>query len=122
MTRLISIKAASDLPSEFKDKIELQIVDNAIEAVVLKINGQSVRIVGTDNYSKNVKILTEQPKKEVTKYQLIGKVADLEVQPQTYDTEYEAEEAKRKYDSKFDYDTNLVIESVVELVDEDKIS
>lgn len=122
MTRLISIKAASDLPSEFKDKIELQIVDNAIEAVVLKINGQSVRIVGTDNYSKNVKILTAQPKKEVTKYRLVGKVADLDVQPQTYDTEYEAEEAKRKYDSKFDYDTNLTIESVVEFVDEDKIS
>lgn len=122
MTRLISIKAASDLPSEFKDKIELQIVDNAIEAVVLKINGQSVRIVGTDNYSKNVKILTAQPKKEVTKYRLVGKVADLDVQPQTYDTEREAEEAKRKYDSKFDYDTNLVIESIVELVDEDKIS
>ena len=122
MTRLISIKTASDLPSEFKDKIELQIVDNAIEAVVLKINGQSVRIVGTDNYSKNVKILTAQPKKEVTRYRLVGKVADLDVQPQTYDTEHEAEEAKRKYDSKFDYDTNLVIESVVELVDEDKIS
>ena len=122
MTRLISIKAASDLPSEFKDKIELQIVDNAIEAVVFKINDQSLRIVGTDNYSKNVKILTAQPKKEVTRYRLVGKVADLDVQPQTYDTEYEAEEAKRKYDSKFDYDTNLVIESVVELVDEDKIS
>ena len=42
MTRLISIKAASDLPSEFKDKIELQIVDNAIEAVVFKINDQSI--------------------------------------------------------------------------------
>lgn len=122
MTRLISIKAASDLPSEFKDKIELQIVDNAIEAIVLKINGQSVRIVGTDNYSRNVKILAAQPKKEVTKYQLVGKVADLDVQPQTYNTEHEAEEAKRKYDSKFDYDTDLVIESVVELVDEDKIS
>ena len=122
MTRLISIKAASDLPSEFKDKIELQIVDNAIEAVVFKINDQSLRIVGTDTYSKNVKILTAQPKKEVTKYRLVGKVADLEVQPQTYDTEYEAEEAKRKYDSKFDYDTSLTIESVVEFVDEDKIS
>ena len=122
MTRLISIKAASDLPSEFKDKIELQIVDNAIEAVVFKINDQSIRIVGTDAYNKNVKILAVQPKKEVTKYRLVGKVADLDVQPQTYDTEYEAEEAKRKYDSKFDYDTNLVIEYVVELVDEDKIS
>jgi uncharacterized FAD-dependent dehydrogenase len=122
MTRLISIKAASDLPSEFKDKIELQIVDNAIEAVVFKINDQSIRIVGTDNYSKTVKILTAQPKKEVTKYRLVGKVADLDVQPQTYDTEREAEEAKRKYDSKFDYDTNLTIESVVEFVDEDKIS
>ena len=122
MTRLISIKTASDLPIEFKDKIELQIVDNAIEAVVLKINGQSIRIVGTDTYSKNVKILAAQPKKEVTKYRLIGKVSDLDVQPQTYDTEREAEEAKRKYDSKFDYDTNLTIESVVELIDEDKIS
>ena len=121
MTRLISIKAASDLPSEFKDKIELQIVDNTIEAVVCKINGQAIRIVGTDNYSRTVKILIVQPKKEVTRYRLVGKVGDLDVQPQTYDTEYEAEEAKKKYDSKFDYDTNLVIESVVELVDEDKI-
>ena len=121
MTRLISIKAASDLPSEFKDKIELQIVDNAIEAVVLKINGQSIRIVGTDAYNKNVKILAAQPKKEVTKYRLIGKVSDLDVQPQTYDTECEAEDAKRKYDSKFDYDTDLTIEPVVELVDEAKI-
>ena len=122
MTRLISIKAASDLPSEFKDKIELQIVDNTIEAVVCKINGQAIRIVGTDNYSRTVKILIVQPKKEVTRYRLVGKVGDLDVQPQTYDTEYEAEEAKKKYDYKFDYDTNLVIESVVELVDEDKIS
>lgn len=77
MTRLISIKAVSELPEAFKDKVSFQVVDNNVEAVVITLGEETLRIVGTDSYSKNVKVLKTQPKKEVTKYKLSGIVGVL---------------------------------------------
>ena len=77
MTRLISIKAVSELPEAFKDKVSFQVVDNNVEAVVITLGEETLRIVGTDSYSKNVKVLKTQPKKEVTKYKLSGIVGGL---------------------------------------------
>ena len=125
MTRLISIKAVSELPEAFKDKVSFQVVDNNVEAVVITLGEETLRIVGTDSYSKNVKVLKTQPKKEVTKYKLSGVVGDLIMQPEMFDTEYEAiEKRKRKSNEhtlSFD-EVELKIEPVVEYLDEEKIS
>ena len=122
MTRLISIKTTSELPEVFKDKIEFQVVDNKVEAVVVKLQGSYIRVTSNSMYSNDLKILTEQPKKEVTKYELSGTVGGMIMQPEMFDSEHEADEKLRVYKSKFNYDgVDLRIEPVVEFVDEDKI-
>ena len=125
MTRLISIKAVSELPEAFKDKVSFQVVDNNVEAVVITLGEETLRIVGTDSYSKNVKVLKTQPKKEVTKYKLSGVVGGLTMQPEMFDSdsEYEADEKRKSYEYKFNFgEVELKIEPVVEYVDEEKIS
>lgn len=123
MTRLISIKAVSELPEAFKDKVSFQVVDNNVEAVVITLGEETLRIVGTDSYSKNVKVLKTQPKKQVTKYKLSGIVGGLTMQPEMFDSEYEADEKRKSYEYKFNFgEVELKIEPVVEYVDEEKIS
>ena len=122
MTRLVSIKSVNELPEAFKDVIQLQIVDNSIEALVVKLDGQELRITGTDTYSKNIKVLKEQPKKEVTKYKLSGTAGGLVMQPEIFESEYEADEKRKNYEYKFNFgETDLKIEPVIEFVEEDKI-
>jgi hypothetical protein len=80
------------------------------------------RIVGTDSYSKNVKVLKTQPKKQVTKYKLSGIVGGLTMQPEMFDSEHEADEKRKNYEYKFNFgEVELKIEPVVEYVDEEKI-
>lgn len=120
MTRLISIKAVSELPEAFKDKVSFQVVDNNVEAT---LGEETLRIVGTDTYSKNVKVLKTQPKKEVTKYKLSGIVGGLTMQPEMFESEHEADEKRKSYEYKFNFgEVELKIEPVVEYVDEEKIS
>lgn len=120
--RLISVKQVSELPEVFKDKVSFQVVDNNLEALVITIDGVSIRVVGSDSYSKNVKVLAEQPKKEVIKYKLSGSVLGMTMQPETFETEYEAEEKRKAYSYRaYDGESDLKIEPVVEFVDEDKI-
>ena len=45
MTRLISIKAVSELPEAFKDKVSFQVVDNNVEAVNFTVGEETLRIV-----------------------------------------------------------------------------
>jgi dihydrofolate reductase len=65
MTRLISIKAVSELPEAFKDKVSFQVVDNNVEAVVIALGEETLRIVGTDTYSKNVKVLKKYDEENI---------------------------------------------------------
>jgi len=122
MTRLISIKTTSELPEVFKDKIEFQVVDNKVEAVVVKLQGSYIRVTPNGMYSHDLKILTEQPKKEVIKYKLSGLCAGLVMQPEVFDSKDEADAKRSTYECKFNYDeVGLKVEQVVEFVDEDKI-
>ena len=123
MTRLISIKAVSELPEVFKDKVSFQVVDNNVEAVVITLGEETLRIVTNGTYSNHLKILAQQPKKEVTKYKLSGIVGGLTMQPEMFDSEYEADEKRKSYEYKFNFgEVELKIEPVVEYVDEEKIS
>ena len=123
MTRLISIKAVSELPEAFKDKVSFQVVDNNVEAVTFTVGEETLRIVTNGTYSNHLKILTQQPKKQVTKYKLSGIVGGLTMQPEMFDSEYEADEKRKSYEYKFNFgEVELKIEPVVEYVDEEKIS
>lgn len=123
MTRLISIKAVSELPEAFKDKVSFQVVDNNVEAVTFTVGEETLRIVTNGTYSNHLKILTQQPKKQVTKYKLSGIVGDLTMQPEMFDSEQEADEKRKNYEYKFNFgEVELKIEPVVEYVDEEKIS
>ena len=123
MTRLISIKAVSELPEVFKDKVSFQVVDNNVEAVVITLGEETLRIVTNGTYSNHLKILAQQPKKEVTKYKLSGIVGGLTMQPEMFESEYDADEKRKSYEYKFNFgEVELKIEPVVEYVDEEKIS
>ena len=122
MTRLISVKNASDLPEVFKDKVSFQVTDNNVEAVTFTIGEEMLRIVVGNSYSNNLKILTQQPKKQVTRYRLSGSVGGLVMQPELFDQELEADAKRKSYEYKFDFDqVDLKIDPVVEFVDEEKI-
>ena len=125
MTRLISIKAVSELPESFKDKVSSQVVDNNVEAVTFTVGEETLRIVTNGTYSNHLKILAQQPKKQVTKYKLSGVVGGLTMQPEMFDSdsEYEADEKRKSYEYKSNFgEVELKIEPVVEYVDEEKIS
>ena len=123
MTRLISIKAVSELPETFKDKVSFQVVDNNVEAVVITLGEETLRIVTNGTYSNHLKILAQQPKKQVTKYKLSGVVGGLTMQPEMFESEYDADEKRKSYEYKFNFgEVELKIEPVVEYVDEEKIS
>lgn len=122
MTRLISIKSTSELPEVFKDKVEFQVVDNKVEAVVVKVQGSYIRITPSGTYSNDLKILTEQPKKEVTKYKLKGTLCDVQIEEQIFDDERLAQNKKDDYEYRLPIgEVNLTIEPTVVFVDEDKI-
>ena len=120
--RMISIKSVNDLPDVFKDKVQFQVTDNNVEAVVFTLGDATLRIVTNGSYSNNLKVLQSQPKKEVTKYKLSGGIAGMTMQPEMFDSEYDADEKRKVYERKFDYnEVDLKIEPVVEFVEEDKI-
>ena len=122
MTRLISVKTVSDLPEAFKDKVSFQVVDNKVEAVVFTLGEEILRVVVNSTYSNDLKILTQQPKKQVTRYKLSGSVGGLVMQPEMFDSEAEADAKRKGYEYKFDFDqVDLKIDPVVEFVDEEKI-
>lgn len=120
--RMVSIKSVNDLPDVFKDKVQFQVTDNYVEAIVFTLGDETLRIVAADSYSKNLKVLQFQPKKQVTKYKLSGSAGGMQMQPEMFDSENDADEKRKGYERKFDYDeVDLKIEPVVEFVEEDKI-
>ena len=120
--RMISIKSVNDLPDVFKDKVQFQVTDNNVEAVVFTLGDETIRVVVASTYSNSLKVLQSQPKKEVTKYKLSGSAGGMTMQPEMFDSEYDADEKRKGYERKFDYDeVDLKIEPVVEFVEEDKI-
>jgi len=122
MQRFISVKNTSDLPEAFKDKVSFQVVDNKVEAVIFTIGEETIRVVREGNYSNDLKILTQQPKKQVTRYKLSGSVGGLVMQPEMFDQEFDADARRENYEHKFDFDkVDLKIDPVVEFVDEEKI-
>ena len=120
--RLVTIKTQQEIPDNLKEIIKLQVQDNKIEAVVIKLGDEYIRITKGGTYSDDLKITKEQPKKEVKKWKVSGEVLFTEIVPKVFKTLSEAERFKEDMESKVNYTQSaLKIEEFVELVDEEVI-
>ena len=121
-TRLVTIKTQQEIPDNLKEIVKLQVQDNKIEAVVIKLGDEYVRITKSGTYTDELKITKEQPKKEVKKWKVSGEVLFTEIVPKVFKTLSEAENFKCDMESKVRLDqSDLKIEEFVELVDEEVI-
>lgn len=121
--RLITITNEQGIPESLKSIISMQIVDNKVEAIVVKSDNDYIRITKNDGYSSTLKVMTEQPKIEVSKWKLHGKFAGLVEVEEMFDSEYEATNRKSEYFNSLNHysEDGLVITEVKVLVDEVKI-
>lgn len=121
-TRLVTIKTQQEIPDNLKEIIKLQVQDNKIEAVVIKLGDEYIRITKGGTYSDDLKITKEQPKKEVKKWKVSGEVLSAEIVPKVFKALSEAESFKYSMESIVNWDqSKLEIEEFVELVDEEVI-
>lgn len=120
--RLVTVKTQQEIPDNLKEIIKLQVQDNKIEAVVIKLGDEYVRITKSGAYTDDLKITKEQPKKEVKKWKVSGEVLFTEIVPKVFNTFSDAENFKYDMESKVRLDqSDLKIEEFVELVDEEVI-
>ena len=120
--RLVTIKTQQEIPDNLKEIVKLQVQDNKIEAVVIKIGDEYVRITKSGAYTDELKITKEQPKKEVKKWKVFGEVLSAEIVPKVFKTLSEAESFKYDTESRVNFNqSDLYIEEFVELVDEEVI-
>ena len=121
-TRLVTIKTQQEIPDNLKEIVKLQVQDNKIEAVVIKLGDEYVRITKSGTYTDELKITKEQPKKEVKKWKVFGEVLSAEIVPKVFKTLSEAESFKYSMESTVNLvQSKLEIEEFVELVDEEVI-
>ena len=120
--RLVTIKTQQEIPDNLKEIVKLQVQDNKIEAVVIKLGDEYVRITKSGAYTDELKITKEQPKKEVKKWKVFGEVLSAEIVPKVFKTLSEAESFKYSMESTVNLvQSKLEIEEFVELVDEEVI-
>ena len=120
--RLVTIKTQQEIPDNLKEIVKLQVQDNKIEAVVIKLGDEYVRITKSGTYTDELKITKEQPKKEVKKWKVFGEVLSAEIVPKVFKTLPEAESFKYDTESRVNFNqSDLYIEEFVELVDEEVI-
>ena len=123
MDRMITVKTTGDLPKELVDKVHFQVVDDRIEAVVVTIGDDSIRIVRSDSYGNTLKVLKLQPKKEVTRYRLHGNFLGVTYVCEVFNEKHAAESRANEYESKAGFqESGLTIEEFTDLIDEDRVS
>ena len=118
MDRFESVKDVSALPSSLKEIVCFQVVDNKIEAITVNYNGESIRIVVEGTYSTNLKVLKEQEKQKVSKYNLKGKYAGLVEVDEIFDSLHDAQNRLSEFERTSGYNlTGLGIVEITVLVD-----
>jgi hypothetical protein len=111
--RYATIKSENNIPEALKGVVSFQIADGQVEAVIVKVGDDFLRIVKPDSYSTYLKILTKEPKVKVERFAVKGKYQGL---VDVY------EEFADKYERKVGYeDSGLTVEAVTVEVDADKI-
>ena len=123
MTRMVSIKTHAEIPEALKAVVSLQVVDNNIEAVVVKVGNEYIRITKADAYANNLKLAKEQGKIEVARFVVTGKYLGM---VEVYEEFEDKRDARAKFDeyvSKAGYaEHGLEVKEIVVLVEPDKIS
>ena len=94
--RFIKVASVLDLPESLKNVVQFQVVDGNVEAVIVTINDESVRIVVNGTYSNNLKVLKAEPKEEKKYYVVNGTVSGLRIIAQGFEKEDEADEFIRE--------------------------
>ena len=123
MTRMVSIKTQAEIPASLKDLVSLQIVDNNIEAVVVKVGEEYIRITKADAYGNNLKLTKEQGKVEVTRFAVTGKYLGMVEVYEEFEDKWDARAKFDEYVSKAGYaEHGLEVKEIVVLVEPDKIS
>ena len=124
--RMQTIKNQNDVPQALQGIVSFQVLDNAVEAVVVKVGEDYIRISKSDNYSSNLKVVKEQPKVVVKRFVLEGKllgIADVKEVKEVFEKETDAIIKLRHYEQKAGYPETLGL-AVVEvemLVDAENI-
>ncbi len=121
--RYVTIKTEGNIPDDLKDSVSFQITDGNIEAVVVKVGEAFLRIVKSDSYGSNLKVLTNAPKKEVTKYRIVGEFLGVASVNEVFTSKSDADDKYHEFKQKagWDEEFGLKIEEFTELVDEDKL-
>lgn len=115
--RFITVKNQSDLPESIKPLVSFQLADNNIEAVVIKVGEDFIRVVKNGTYSETLKVLTKQPMKSVTKWRLSGKFLDIVDVDEVFESKQSADEKEQEYSRKAEWkDTGLTVSSFEQLV------
>lgn len=123
MTRMVSIKTHAEIPPSLKEIVSLQVVDNNIEAVVVKVGNEYIRITKADAYANNLKLAKEQGKIEVTRFVVTGKYLGMVEVHEEFEDKWDAQAKFDEYVSKAGYaEHGLEVKEIVVLVEPDKIS
>ena len=118
MDRFESLKDVSALTSSIKEIVGFQVVDNKIEAITVNYNGESIRIVVEGTYSTSLKVLKEQEKQKVSKYNLRGKYVGLVEVDEVFDSFCDAKNRLSEFEQTSGYNpTGLEIVEITVLVD-----
>lgn len=121
--RYVTIKSESDIPIDLKGSVSFQIADGNVEAVVVKVGESFIRIVKADSYGNNLKVLTNAPQKEVTKYRIVGEFLGVASVNEVFTKKSDADDKYHEFKQKagWDEEFGLRIEEFTEMVDEDKL-
>ena len=88
--RMVVIKSEHDVPELLKGVVQFQIVNDAVEAIVVQVGNEYIRITKGDNYSNTLRVTKEQGKIKVERYALKGKFLGMVDVYEEFVNEYEA--------------------------------
>ena len=120
--RMTKIKDVNDL-GVFKDLVALQVVDGKVEAVILKNEGQELRITREGTYTDHLQLLKQEPLQETKKFRVAGEYMGIRIVPKVFDEEREATNYIISMNGKLPYDEehSLAVEEFVEYAEGTKI-
>ena len=97
--KMESVKSEKDLPKGLQDIIEFQFADSGMEAVVVRVGSEYVRICKTESYSNTLKVLKVSKEK---KWIVEGNYKEVVKIPGLFDSQEEAQEEINKVEKALD--------------------
>jgi hypothetical protein len=121
-TRFVTIKTEADIPAALKGLVSFQITDGNVDAVVVKVGEDFIRINKAETYSTTLKVTKQAPKKLVKKFKLYGKFLGITDVLEIFDKQSDAEERHIEFKQSAQWqDTNLVVEEFEDFVDDQSL-